>query len=420
MANLQEIYEEYGKPVYRFLLSLTGDETEAEELLQETFYQAFLHIDRFEGRCSLYTWLCQIGKNAWLKECRRKKRFYEKEPEPEFARMMAPQGEQPEAQFLKKEERRKIWQAVSRLEEPYREVFVLHAYGEVKLKEIACDIVQDLLPLYEEELCSPGSRMAVEEHLEECTECRKLVEKVVKVSEMTVPIDIEIQEEEASKAASRHAVAIAGSLRKIRRRWFQSLLWIIILLPICFALGTMIFNQIHRQGLCFTNLDEILTTYRFAVAMEQGDYEKAVEFMNYEELYYEIQDLVTRFPAKETLLIKGEEYEQLKKEYEMAAAMSLEEFTEIVKASCLEDMRECLKQGITFENNGYKFSYLISENEHWIIEYGFLVNKDGLKHKIVVGFSVENGKLSLGSSAGGTDEEWFDTVHEAFDLYYMH
>ena len=137
MAKLQEVYEEYGKPVYRFLLSLTGDETAAEELLQETFYQAFLHIDHFEGRCSLYTWLCQIGKNAWLKECRRKKRFYEKEPEAEFDRMMAPQGEQPEEQLLKKEEHRKIWKAISRLEEPYRDVFILHAYGEVKLKEIA-------------------------------------------------------------------------------------------------------------------------------------------------------------------------------------------------------------------------------------------------------------------------------------------
>lgn len=286
--------------------------------------------------------------------------------------------------------------------------------------KLSCDIVQDLLPLYEEELCSPGSRMAVEKHLEECTECRNLMEKVEKVSEMTVPVNTEIQEEEASKDASRHAVAIAGSLRKIRRRWLQSLLWMIILLPICFVLGTMISNQVHREGLCFTNLDEIMTTYRFAALMEQGDYEKAVEFMNYEELYYEIQDLVTRFPAEETLLIKDEEYEQLKKEYEMAAAMSLEEFTEIVKARCLEDMQECQKQGITFENNGYEFGYLIPENEHWIIEYGFFVNKDGLKHRMVLGFGVKNGKLHLCTSSGGADEEWSDTVHDAFDLHYMY
>ena len=73
MSGFQEIYEAYSRPVYRFLLALTRNETMAEDLLQDVFYQALLHIDRFEGRSSLYTWLCQIGKNAWLKECRRQK-----------------------------------------------------------------------------------------------------------------------------------------------------------------------------------------------------------------------------------------------------------------------------------------------------------------------------------------------------------
>ena len=75
VRGFEELYKTQGKPVYRFLLSLTGDEHQAEELLQETFYQAFLHIDRFEGRSSLYTWLCQIGKNAWLKERKRRSRY---------------------------------------------------------------------------------------------------------------------------------------------------------------------------------------------------------------------------------------------------------------------------------------------------------------------------------------------------------
>ena len=67
MAPIRKAYDEYAKSVYRFLLSLTGSEDLAEELLQETFYQALQHIDKFEGKCSLYTWLCQIGKNAWYK-----------------------------------------------------------------------------------------------------------------------------------------------------------------------------------------------------------------------------------------------------------------------------------------------------------------------------------------------------------------
>lgn len=134
MAGFQEVYEQYGKAVYRFLLKLTGSEQNAEELLQETFYQAFLHIDRFEGRSSLYTWLCQIGKNAWMKECRRKKRFTDAVWEEE---RLASVRTQPEEQFLQKEEYRRVWQAIMKLEEPYKDVFILHAYGEVKLREIA-------------------------------------------------------------------------------------------------------------------------------------------------------------------------------------------------------------------------------------------------------------------------------------------
>lgn len=134
MAAFQEVYEEFAQPVYRFLLSLTGSNDLAEELLAETFYQAFRHIDRFEGRCSLYTWLCQIGKNAWLKECRRNKRYSRIGME---ELMLSDERPLPEENLLTKEMHQRVRKAVQSLPEPQREVFLLHALGEVKLKEIA-------------------------------------------------------------------------------------------------------------------------------------------------------------------------------------------------------------------------------------------------------------------------------------------
>lgn len=134
MASFQNIYEEYAQPVYRFLLSLTGNDDLAEELLSETFYQAFRHIDKFEGRCNLYTWLCQIGKNAWIKECRRNKRY----SEIRLDDLVIP-DDQPglEEAVINREMYRKVLKALQNLKDPYRDVFVLHAIGEVKLKEIA-------------------------------------------------------------------------------------------------------------------------------------------------------------------------------------------------------------------------------------------------------------------------------------------
>ena len=105
MAVFEDIYQLYGKRVYLYLLSLTGNPNEAEELLAETFYRAFLHIDSFEERSSIYTWLCQIGKNEWLKECKRKKRLDDREIGELDVGSEIPS---PEIQMIKKEENRKI------------------------------------------------------------------------------------------------------------------------------------------------------------------------------------------------------------------------------------------------------------------------------------------------------------------------
>ena len=71
MQSMDDIYQQYAGTVYRFLLSRTRDEDLAEELTQETFYQALRSIDRFDGSCKITTWLCAIAKNQ-LSEWRRK------------------------------------------------------------------------------------------------------------------------------------------------------------------------------------------------------------------------------------------------------------------------------------------------------------------------------------------------------------
>lgn len=134
MSTFQEIYEENARKLYGFLFSLSGDQELAEELMQETFFQALKSFDRFEGRCSVYTWLCQIGKNAWLKEMKRRQRYADVElSDLSVADSSPPLYEQ----LIKKEECLRARKALLKLEEPYRNVFILHAISEIKLKEIA-------------------------------------------------------------------------------------------------------------------------------------------------------------------------------------------------------------------------------------------------------------------------------------------
>ncbi len=139
MNSFHEIYQESVQKVYKFLLSLAGNADLAEELTSETFYQAFLHIGKFRGECSIDTWLCQIAKNCYYKELRRRKKWGLGE-EIEKAWSQDIEEMSVEAGFQNIEDREtalSLHKILHELPEPYREVFSLRVFGELQFKEIA-------------------------------------------------------------------------------------------------------------------------------------------------------------------------------------------------------------------------------------------------------------------------------------------
>ncbi|MGB3717383.1 MAG: sigma-70 family RNA polymerase sigma factor [Candidatus Promineifilaceae bacterium] len=66
-----ECIEIHSPLVYRLALRLMGNEAEAEDVLQETFLNAFRGIESFEGRSGLGTWLYRIAYNAAMMRLRR-------------------------------------------------------------------------------------------------------------------------------------------------------------------------------------------------------------------------------------------------------------------------------------------------------------------------------------------------------------
>ena len=71
MADLEQIYRQNADIVYRFLIAKTGSLELAEELTQETFYQAVRSIDRYDGTSRISTWLCGIARNVLLTHLRK-------------------------------------------------------------------------------------------------------------------------------------------------------------------------------------------------------------------------------------------------------------------------------------------------------------------------------------------------------------
>lgn len=73
MKEFESMYHEYFPRVYNFLYRLCADASVCEEMTQETFYQAFLSMHRYNGSCELFTWLAAIAKNTYFHYLRKNK-----------------------------------------------------------------------------------------------------------------------------------------------------------------------------------------------------------------------------------------------------------------------------------------------------------------------------------------------------------
>lgn len=127
--DFAEACQVYYDRVYRFLLALSGDPHQAEDLTQEVFYRALLHIGRYKERGQMFTWLCAIGKNLWLSQCR-------KESRRRHTLTDIPQPG-PEETLSAREVQNALRRAVAALPEDFRDVVILHVYGGISLKDIS-------------------------------------------------------------------------------------------------------------------------------------------------------------------------------------------------------------------------------------------------------------------------------------------
>ena len=129
MTEMEEIYRQHAVTVYRYLLSMTHDESLAEELTQETFYQAVRTLDRYDGSCAVSTWLCAVAKNVYRRHCR-------KHPETVEIQAWDLPGPGSDETVLASEERVDVLRRLHLLPEPGREIMYLRIYGTLSFREI--------------------------------------------------------------------------------------------------------------------------------------------------------------------------------------------------------------------------------------------------------------------------------------------
>lgn len=134
MDELEELYRQYAIPVKRYVLSLCGNEAEADDITAETFYKAIRHIESFEGG-RMFTWLCAIARNTWLDWIKRKD-YQNQAISEEIAAQLPDQSPTPEAAWTGKEERLMLYRHIQRLQPGERDVVYLRIFAELSFSEI--------------------------------------------------------------------------------------------------------------------------------------------------------------------------------------------------------------------------------------------------------------------------------------------
>jgi RNA polymerase sigma-70 factor (ECF subfamily) len=133
----EELVDSYGNRLLRAAFALCGNETEAQDLVQETFLQAIRSVDRFQGRSAVYTWLHSILINLTRHYHRDRKRIvYDDDA---ASREISEPGENP-SELDAMAASSALWRALRRLSAAHREVIVLRYYENLKIHEIAAQL----------------------------------------------------------------------------------------------------------------------------------------------------------------------------------------------------------------------------------------------------------------------------------------
>lgn len=138
----RELVERHATAVFRLAYRMTGNETDAEDMVQETFLRAWKEIRRFDGRASFGTWLHRICANRTVDFLRSRNRWQptlstatDEEHDP--FRGLASEEPSPERAARSAEAGAMLEPALAALSEIERTAFVLRHYEGLPIDEVA-------------------------------------------------------------------------------------------------------------------------------------------------------------------------------------------------------------------------------------------------------------------------------------------
>jgi len=134
------LVDRHSRSLFRLAFRMTGNEQDAEDVVQESFLRAYRQLDRFDERASFGTWIYRIATNCSLDLVRVRKRRNQAPVAPDQPGDTVPElpslDPSPERIALSGEVRQRLAAAMSQLSETERAAFVLRHYEGLRLEEI--------------------------------------------------------------------------------------------------------------------------------------------------------------------------------------------------------------------------------------------------------------------------------------------
>lgn len=130
---LEEIVSKYQRSLFFFIFRIVWDETDAADLSQKTFINAFRNIGRFDRRSNFKTWLYRIAINV----CKNHFRDNPRQREVNIEGMVFADRENPLDHIISEEQRIGLSLALNDLPEKQRHSVILKVYHGLKYREIA-------------------------------------------------------------------------------------------------------------------------------------------------------------------------------------------------------------------------------------------------------------------------------------------
>jgi RNA polymerase sigma-70 factor (ECF subfamily) len=141
------LVDQHARTVFRLAYRMTGNETDAEDMVQETFLRAWKQIGKFDGRATFATWLHRICTNCSLDHLRLRQRrqmaqpaYHAGEEQTDPVALVAAESPSPERLAMSSQVSAILGPALEELTEMERAAFILRHYEGMGIEEISVEL----------------------------------------------------------------------------------------------------------------------------------------------------------------------------------------------------------------------------------------------------------------------------------------